>query len=169
MSADEPRPFLASQRRDVLASLSEAYIRGAHVSVVEKVAAALDPEQIKLDGKGGSLDGALSSPGDVASPGFAPICGAYPGPPVKLKEGKDGGEKGGKEQKDSKEGKEGKEAKDGKEDKDSSDGFKLGGDEVSNPVFRWGDVEQLPAEAFNEIAQAHVERVELSVERGSIL
>src|ERR1700750_1972196 len=107
MESNEPRPFLASQRREVLASLAEGYIRGTHASIVERVGAALDPEQVKLDGKGGALDGALSNPGDIASsPGFAPICGAYPGPPPKSKEGKDGKEgKEGKEQKDSKEGK----------------------------------------------------------------
>ena len=43
MESNEPRPFLASQRREVLASLAEGYIRGTHASIVERVGAALDP------------------------------------------------------------------------------------------------------------------------------
>jgi hypothetical protein len=170
MSDDEARPFLAAQQRDVVGGLAGQYARGVNAAVFGKIAAALDPEQVKIDGKGGSLDGALAGGSDVAmGPIGPPFCFAYPGLPPKSKEGKDFKEdKEGKDSKDGKEGKEGKDSKDGKEDKDTSDVGKLGGEESQDPFTRLGDPAELPIASFDAIARTHPERVQLAVDRGSL-
>jgi hypothetical protein len=163
-SDDQVRPFLSRERHDVLRELATQRGDVIHYRVAELVARAIDPETVKIDGKGGSLDG---TPGVILGGGlssYVPICGAYPGPKIEHPKGKD--TKEGKEAKDSKEGKEGKEAKDSKEGKDSSDGFKAGGDEVQDPFHRLGDSERLPWEAFNAIARAHPEAVQNAIARG---
>jgi hypothetical protein len=168
-----PPPFLASVRHDVLRTLADK----RHVidrAVTERVQAGLDPEKVKLDGKGGGLDGAGSLVGIAGHPGdevaFVPLCGAYqPGwPPInhpKGKEGKEGKEaKDGKEGKDAKDGKEGKESKDAKED----ESWKIGGDETTNPFTRVGEEKVLPWESFEAISKAHPERIQALLQRNVI-
>jgi len=162
---DVVRPFLAEQRHDVLRQLAVGRSDAVHYRVAETVSKALDPATVKIDGKGGALDGTpgVLSDGDLVA--YVPFCGAYPGPKVEHPKGKD--TKEGKEQKDSKEGKEGKESKDSKEDKDSSDGYKTGGNEVQDPFHRLGEIRVLPWEQFNAIARAHGAAVLNAIARGS--
>lgn len=179
--ADEqqtPPPFLASARHDVLRSLADRR-NVIDRAVTERVQAGLDPEKVKLDGKGGGLDGAGSLVG-VARPGdevaFVPLCGAYqPGwPPINHPKGKD--TKEGKEAKDGKEGKEGKESKDGKEGKEGKESkdakedesWKIGGDEATNPFTRFGEEKVLPWESFDAISKAHPARIQALLERNVI-
>jgi len=187
----EPRPFLAAQRRNTLSKLSAAYNRGVSSAVFEKIARSLDPEVTKIDGKGGSLDGVLSTGGaELMGPFGPPFCFHYPGLPPKspkdLKDDKEGKEakdskegKEGKEAKDSKEGKEGKEAKESKEAKDSKEGKEAkdigeGGHgkpeiiETDDLFTRLGDPADLPVESYEAIARTHPERVTLAIERGTL-
>jgi hypothetical protein len=120
MAPDEVRPFLARQRRDVLATLAgrqAAVDRGIGAAV----ARALDPESVKLDGKAGAFDGKA---------GGIDVVALLPPDELKFlapdeKTGKEG-TKDTKETKDVKETKDGeKEAtKEGKEGKDTKDGAK---------------------------------------------
>jgi hypothetical protein len=166
--ADEGvRPFLAGQRHDVLRDLAVTRHETTQRRVVELVGRAMNPDAPKIDGKASALDGTIAvvSMGDIAA--YVPICGAYPGPKVEHPKGKD--TKEGKEAKDSKEGKEGKESKDSKEDKDSSDGYKMGGSEVQDPFFRFGEAESLPWTSFNAILRAHPALLDTAIARGSVV
>ena len=177
MSDEKIRPFLAAQRRDVLRGLLAGRNEAVHQAVIAVVSRAMNPEFTKIDGKAGGLDGSASfSFGLGGESALVPICGAYqPGwPPVHYpkgkedKEGKEGKEgKEDKEGKESKDGKEGKESKDGKEDKDTSDGFKGGGDEISDPFNRWGEIENIPSEDMNAIAQAFPALLQRAIQAGS--
>jgi hypothetical protein len=166
MANDEVRPFLSAQRHDVLRELVADRNETVHRRVVSIISRAMDPAAAKIDGKSGALDGtpAVVSAGDISA--YVPICGGYPGPKVEHPKGKD--TKEGKESKEGKEGKEGKESKDSKEDKDTSDGFKSGGDEVSNPFSRFGEI-VLPVAAFNAIARSHPALLETAIARGRVV
>jgi hypothetical protein len=163
---EEVRPFLAEQRHDVLVDLARRRNDVVNQHVVGIVANGMNPQKPKVDGKGGAVDGTpgVIQLGDLGA--YVPICGAYPGPKIEHPKGKD--TKEGKESKDSKEGKEGKESKDSKEGKDTSDGYKVGGDEVSNPFTRLGDAgDPVPWALFNEIASAYPEALQNAIARGA--
>jgi hypothetical protein len=167
MPDDSPQPFLAAQRRDVLGRLASEYTQGVGATVFKRIADCLDPEQTKIDGKGGALDGTLTDATDNEAMAIGPpICGAYPGPPPKApkesKEVKDGG----KDAKDSKEG--GKDHKDSKEHKDTSDGDEENDGYDSDPFIVLGDPAELPIDSFEAVARTHPERVEIAVARGSL-
>ncbi|MEV8092989.1 hypothetical protein [Kitasatospora sp. NPDC085879] len=120
MSADDDvRPFLSGQRRNVLGGLAAAYARGVNSAVFARIGAGLDPEQVKVDGKGGALDGV-----PAALPGSHQphILKPFEKDDKDDKEEKDGKEtKDAKEEKEEKEGKESKDLKEEKEGKESKD------------------------------------------------
>jgi hypothetical protein len=153
----DPVPFIgAAHRHDLLSQLAGTRIRAFDSAVNEAVARGIrEPEQVKLDGKNGGMDGIGVSIGGIE---VADETVYSPWQPPKFPKGKE--TKEGKEQKDSKESKEGKEAKDSKEaGKESSDGGKMAGSEASDPFSRFGEVERLNWALMNRVAQQHANAV----------
>ncbi|QNA82760.1 hypothetical protein G4G27_01095 [Sphingomonas sp. So64.6b] len=153
----DPAPFIgATHRHDLLAQLAGTRIRAFDSAVNDAVANGIrNPEEVKLDGKNGGMDGISVSLGGIE---VADETVYSPWQPPKFPKGKESKE--GKESKDSKESKEGKESKDSKEaGKESSDGGKMAGSEASDPFSRFGEVERLNWSLMNQVAQQHANGV----------
>jgi hypothetical protein len=157
----KPTPFIAAgHRHDLLSQLARTRVTAFDQAVQDTVARGIkDPEEVKLDGKNGGLDGLSAG---FTGGGITEDQPYSPWQPPKVPKGKEtkDDKDGGKDQKDGKEDKDGKESKDSKEQgKDSSDGSKVAGDENSDPFSRFGQVEHLNWALMNQVARQNATQV----------